>query len=315
MKRMTLEQFIIKARRIHKNKYDYSKSRYKFSKEKIKITCFKHGSFFQTPNSHLTGKGCPLCKIDRIKKSLSDTTRIFIKKAKRVHGKRYDYSNVAYKTTHEKVSLICPIHGEFFQSPANHLQGLHCKKCATKIIAKKGTYTTKEFLNKCQTIHKKRYDYSKVIYTSINKKIEVICRQHGSFFQVAHYHLSGNGCPSCNKSKGEIFIENWLKKNGVKFIPGFKFDQCKDKFKLPFDFYLPDYNACIEFDGYQHFFPSGFGSPSNSLSIFQRTKKHDKIKNKFCKNQGIKLLRISYKKFNSISNILHSFFARGLNFS
>lgn len=103
----------------------------------------------------------------------------------------------------------------------------------------------------------------------------------------------------CNKSKGENKIINFLTKNSIKFISQKRFKDCKNKRPLPFDFYLPDLNLCIEYDGQQHF--RAFSKFGGDKALY-RTVKNDQIKNKYCKNNNINLERISYKKFDKLEN-------------
>ena len=296
-----------RSTKIHKNKYDYSLSKYEGGKDKICIICPKHGKFYQTPSSHLRGSGCFLCRNKRIGDSRRINTEEFIKRAIKIHGTKYNYAKVVYVSFHKKVTIVCKKHGDFLQTPANHLHGFVCRKCSVENRAYKCTYTTREFIKSCKLVHGSRYSYTTVRYTGIYNKIDIICKKHGIFSQRAHDHLSGCGCPTCRKSKGEIRIEKWLKLHKIKFIYEHTFSRCKDKQRLSFDFFLPNFNMCIEFDGEQHFYPSGFGSSSDNKKIFKRIKKHDNIKNKFCENNGIKILRISYKDFDKIDAILNNY--------
>lgn len=130
---MTKNEFIAKARLKHGNKYDYSKIKYVDYKTKVCIVCHEidpitgkeHGEFWQTPNRHLTGRGCQACGGT---KKLNN--EIFIEKAKKVHGDKYDYSKVKYINGDTKVCIICPEHGEFWQSPWHHISGNGCPKCS-----------------------------------------------------------------------------------------------------------------------------------------------------------------------------------------
>ena len=99
------------------------------------------------------------------------------------------------------------------------------------------------------------YNYSNVEYIDTKTKVCIICKKHGEFMQFPSYHLSGHGCPRCNNSKAEEKISSILKDNNIKFIDQYKFEDCKNIFSLPFDFYLPDYNIAIEADGFQHIEP------------------------------------------------------------
>jgi very-short-patch-repair endonuclease len=110
--------------------------------------------------------------------------------------------------------------------------------------------------------------------------------------------MIGCGCPKCNYSKGEMKIQLWLEKNRIKFTPQKTFDGCKYRGKLRFDFYIPSKNLCIEYDGEQHFIQQGRNRNLNE------NRKRDDIKNGYCKNKKITLLRISYKKMKCIEDIL-----------
>ena len=129
--KMTTEEFIKRARKIHGDKYDYSKVEYTGdNKTKICIICPEHGEFWQVPNSHLSGNGCPVCRYIKAANNNRGTKERFIKKAKEIHGDKYDYSKVKYdKSNKVKVCIICPEHGEFWQTPINHINGAGCPIC------------------------------------------------------------------------------------------------------------------------------------------------------------------------------------------
>ena len=124
VKKLTISDFVKRARDIHGNKYDYSKVEYINSKTKVCIICPEHGEFWQAPYSHLNGQGCPKCA-----GNIKLNTNEFINKAREVHGDKYDYSKVNYVDTHTKICIICPEHGEFWQTPADHLRGIGCPNC------------------------------------------------------------------------------------------------------------------------------------------------------------------------------------------
>lgn len=122
--RKTTESFIEQAKNIHGDKYDYSLINYTTIMSKVRITCPVHGEFLQVASKHLCGQGCPFCR-----KNKKDTTESFIEKAKHVHGDKFNYSNTVYLNNWTKLSIICPIHGEFLQTPNDHLDGCGCPKC------------------------------------------------------------------------------------------------------------------------------------------------------------------------------------------
>jgi superfamily II DNA or RNA helicase/serine protease inhibitor ecotin len=153
------------VKKIHGDKYDYSKVVYSDKKQKIKIICLEHGEFEQSPESHKMGNGCPKCGVKR--ETL--TNESFINKAKNVHGDKYDYSLVDYVNIDSKVKIICSIHGEFEQTPYNHLRTKGCNKCVGNV-----KLTTKEFIDKIKLIHGDNYDYSKVNYVNNHTLITII---------------------------------------------------------------------------------------------------------------------------------------------
>ncbi len=130
MRRLTTEEFISRARRVHGNKYDYPLVEYSRTRIPVKIICREHGEFEQKPNKHLIGHGCQTCGTLAATNARRLNTEQFIVKAKRVHGDKYDYSLVRYQTGVLPVKIVCPVHGEFEQKPHGHLSGSGCRKCA-----------------------------------------------------------------------------------------------------------------------------------------------------------------------------------------
>lgn len=128
--RKTTDQFIVDAIAIHGHTYDYSCSVYKTNKDKIDIICRVHGIFSQRPNDHLSGKGCRKCSIAKTCEAQRKNKDLFVKQAIGVHGDKYDYSKVEYKSNKDKVEIICRYHGSFFPTPKNHLKGAICLKCS-----------------------------------------------------------------------------------------------------------------------------------------------------------------------------------------
>jgi hypothetical protein len=283
-----VEEFLKQAKEVHGDKYDYSKVDYKNTETKIKIICPIHGEFLQSPHSHLGGKGCPKCA------GKNQTEDDFIRKAQEVHGNKYDYSQLNFKNMSSPVTIICPIHGKFTQNVGHHLNGHGCFECGSEKKIENRRMSIDDFVKQSQEIHGDKYDYSKTENVKSNKDLTtIICPVHGEFLQSRNSHLRGRGCPLCRESKGEKLINNLLKQNGINFERQYRFDDCTNKFekfcvKLPFDFYLPDLNVAIEYDGVQHFVPS-FGPRS-----FEITQRNDKFKNNYCRRKNIKLIRIPY---------------------
>ena len=274
------EEFIRKANKIHSNKYDYSKVNYVNSHTKVCIICPEHGEFWQKPNGHLNGQGCPSCN-----KITSDD---FIQKATLIHNGKYDYSKVDYKTAKTKVCIICPEHGEFWQAPDKHLSGCGCQKCGgTKKLS------IDEFISKANEIHNNKYDYSKVKYINNQTKVCIICPEHGEFWQTPGSHLSGKGCPHCLSSKIEDIIETKLNEINVNFEKQKTFDWLKSKRNMRLDFYLPEYNIAIECQGKQHFDNIEYFGGNDGLKY---RKYNDMIKLKLCKEHNVNLLYFNYNE-------------------
>ena len=293
-KKITTEQFIKQAREIHGDKYNYSKVEYVNNTTSICIICPEHGEFWQHPNYHLQNHGCPKCGIKKIKESKKYNTEEFIKKAREVHGDKYDYSKVQYIDSKTKVCIICPEHGEFWQVPAKHLNGRGCNKCA---VIYKGFKKRKErdnFIKEAKQVHGDKYDYSKVEYVNNKIKVCIICPEHGEFWQIPSVHLNNkSGCPKCNTSKLEVLTKKVLTKNNVEFEEQKTFDWLKYKNKLKLDFYLPDYNIAIECQGEQHF--KKFRFEKDDKKLIQRVKR-DNRKKELCEQNGIKIVYIDWNE-------------------
>ena len=200
--RKSQEQFIEEAKKVHNNKYDYSKVSYVNSLTKVKIGCPIHGYFLQKPKYHLKGNGCPICG-----RSLKHTNESFIAKAREVHGDKYDYSKVEYKCNKQKVIIICPKHGEFLQNAGSHFAGSGCPEC----YKESKPLTQEEFIERSKKLHNNKYDYSLVEYKNCATKVKIICPVHGVFEQQPSGHLQGWGCVKCGNENQmyskEKFIE------------------------------------------------------------------------------------------------------------
>lgn len=297
--RLNKYNFVEKARQVHGDKYDYSKSIYNGSQNKLTIICPIHGSFTQSPDVHINGgAGCPLCGRDKIAAKTRIGLERFIERARQVHGDKYDYSKVNYINSYTEVEIICSIHGSFWQKPDNHIR----VKCGCPWCSGVKTDIDK-FIERSKKIHGDKYDYSKTVYVNNKTKVCITCPIHGDFWvSIINHIYDKNGCPRCKESKGEKTIARYLEDHNIYFKTQYRFPDCKDKRSLPFDFYLPEYNMCIEYDGEQHFKPIGRWKGAKG---FEDIKRRDNIKNSYCKDNGIGLTRIKYTE-TDISSILDS---------
>jgi len=187
------KEFIKRAREIHGKKYDYSKTEYVTINDRVTIICPVHGEFHQRASGHLRGKGCWKCA-----GNIPLSTEEFVSRSRKVHGNKYDYSKVRYVNNSTKVVIGCPVHGDFKQSPARHMSGCDYPKCGKITIGIKKADTKETFLKKARAIHGRKYNYSKVEYTRSNRKVTIICSEHGEFQKTPNKHLLGEGCPKCS---------------------------------------------------------------------------------------------------------------------
>lgn len=197
MRKLTTNEFIEKAKLVHGDKYDYSKTEYINSKTKITIICKIHGEFLQTCSNHLKRKGCKKCASKKLSLDRKSNTKKFIERAKKVHGDKYDYSRFIYINSHTKGIIICPIHNEFFQNSNSHLNGSDCVKCYYNRLKKELTNTTEIFIEKAKLVHGNTYDYSKVNYINSATNVIIICSEHGDFLLTPNHHIQGRGCKKC----------------------------------------------------------------------------------------------------------------------
>lgn len=288
---MTTEEFVERAKAVHGEKYDYSKVNYvDRNKTKVEIICPVHGSFWQLPGNHLAGKGCLKCS-----GRYQPTTEEFIKRANQTHNFKYDYSKVNYKNAKTKVEIICPEHGSFWQVPYCHVvrkQG--CPICGAK------PKDINHYLDLFKEVHGEKYDYSNSQIFQKNGKtfINIKCPRHGEYVQRVDQHLSGKGCPACRKSKGENYTEQVLIKNGIQFETEKSFEGLVgyNEGLLRFDFFLPELNAAIEYNGKQHYSSDEFFGGEEKLKEQQF---NDHQKEIWCKEHGINLVVINKCKHGS----------------
>ena len=346
-KKKTKEEFIKEATEKHEGKYNYSKVEYVNSKTKVCIICSEHGEFWQAPSQHLSGRGCPVCGFEKIRESNSFSKEEFIKKTREKHGGKYNYDKVKYINSYTKVCIVCPEHGEFYQTPRDHIRGIGCPKCSGKFVPTKEEWIEKarkvhgdkydyskieyvnnktkvciicpehgefyqtsnahlqgcgcptcgqivrndskrpslsDFITKSHEVHGEKYNYSKTEYVNTRTKVCIVCPEHGEFYQTPRDHIRGIGCPKCNLSHLERNVMNYLDEVGITYDYQKHFDWLG---RQSLDFYLPDYNVGIECQGEQHFFPVDYFGGEKT---FKKISERDKRKKALCEKYGVKLL-------------------------
>lgn len=205
--KLTIEQVIERSRQVHGDKYDYSESVYTSSREKMKIICRKHGEFFQSPNAHFSGSGCPNCARGRYAKKMI-TTEEFIKEAMfipKVREGKYDFSKTVYVSSSEKVVISCPKHGDFSIRP-NHLLSAHvgCPTCFNERRGEARTIPLETMIARAVAIHGDKYSYAYITdYVNTVAKVPIYCKEHKEIFHMSMgRHVNGKRmCPRCTKDK------------------------------------------------------------------------------------------------------------------
>ena len=255
------------------------------------LKCRACGETFKAlPSSLYMGHGCPRCAGVKHK-----THEEFISEIKTINPQIQVLST--YRNSKSKVALRCSICGHsWMATPNSLLSGKGCAYCAGTL--KK---TTEKFVEEMQKIH----PTIEVKGNYINNKTKILCRCMKCdtyFYGIPHSMVdSGHGCINCSSSHGERKIRDWLTSHGFNFITEHKFDDCKDIRALPFDFFLPDLNTAIEFDGQQHYDVNRFFGGEPALI---KRKLHDNIKNEYCLTHNIHLIRIPHWDFEKIDQIL-----------
>lgn len=212
----------------------------------------------------------------------------------------------------DKLIMQCKCGDEFetdFSHFKHHIKQ-QCNRCSTIIRNDKNRFTTSEFKKKIFEVSGDEYTLLGE-YKNAKTKVKLKHNICGEIWDVLpSIFLSGTRCPRCLISKGENFIREWLDEYSVKYLPQHTFDDCRDIYPLPFDFYLPEFNALVEFDGIQHYKPIDFGGKGDEIALRQHygVVRRDSIKNEYCKNNNISLIRIPYWEMDFVDEILKDTF-------
>jgi hypothetical protein len=284
------------------------------SKQKVEVCCDKCGDekimaikdYFRITNSGSEKYYCYKCKTEKTKQTnvekygVENTfqTEFAKEKSKNTCLKKYgveyyskteEHKNKVIKTNIERYGVDYPMQSDEFKSKIDFA---HSQESVDKMIKTTRENYSKIFLDRANNIHNYKYDYSEVDFINVNTKVKIICPIHGMFTQRPKDHIhSKQGCPICRESKGETLVANILQSYNVGFDRQKKFPELKYKKILYYDFYLPEYNSCIEYDGEQHFRAiDNRGGDEN----FKKIKLRDNLKNEYCITNNIPLLRLSY---------------------
>ncbi len=288
--------FIERAELVHHNLYVYQKDTYVNYTTKMIMFCDEHGFFEQTPHSHISMKtGCPKCGILNTSKKNQigwDAVHDLFLVA---HGDKYEYDQSTFVDVSSKMKIKCQQHGWFTQKPYSHYGGSGCNKCAVEEVHEKQKIDFNEFVKRSIVIHGNKYIYDKSSYIDIFTTVDIECSKHGVFVQKPRDHYRGSGCPKCISSRGETLVRVILEQHNIRYEEQKTFEDLNHKNKLRCDFYLPDYNTVIEYNGLQHYEPiSVFGGIDGLI----QTQNRDVIKYNYLEMNKINLIIIRYDNDN-----------------
>ena len=312
-RRLDHADFLAKCINSHEDDYDYSMVDYVNSSTHVIVGCYEHGYWSVLPSNHMYGKSrCPVCsRRDGGKRrsiSLTKDTEWFVSVAEEIHYFKYDYSKTEYKSSRKKLWIECPESGHepFEQWPRVHLSGKGCPACGRESAAAMARLTHEEVVERFTDIHRDRYDYSKAEIYGTDSYIKIGCPEetHPIFIQKVSAHLEGKGCPRCSLSKGETAVARLLDLASVNFEVEFVMEDGVDNTRLRFDFYIPNQNVLIEYDGEQHYRPVTFGgmTKEKALEVHKKIKSRDHRKNVWALDKGYRLIRIRFDE--DISTVL-----------
>jgi very-short-patch-repair endonuclease len=282
--KLTISEIILRTEKLFGDKYIIPEQNYIDSYAKLKVICKIHGEFTISSKNLLSGHGCKKCAgIEKIE--LSEIRE----RCNEKFGDQFIIPEQEYLNSKSKLKVICKFHpnNNWYVSIGNLLKNKGCPICN-----KKQKLTIEDVRIKCDEIHKNNgYIIENQKYVNNCTYINIICPIHGTWSVQPNNLFNGCGCPKCKESKGEKKIRNFLIENNINYTSQKKFKDCKYIKELLFDFYLTDYNICIEYDGKQHF--ESFRFEKTSKELEKRILK-DKIKTDYCIKNDILLYRIRY---------------------
>lgn len=218
----TFDMFLEKARKAHGDAYEYDSSEWSGMARKIRIRCPKHDlEFSQRADVHVNRRsGCPKCASSRTAAALKDSQEGFISKCVSVHGETYDLSRVLYKSSVEKIEVLCRTHGAFYPQARNFINRRSgCPKCAADKASERSRLPPEKYLRSFREVHGDKYKYAEIFYIKQKAVVRAECPEHGEFVQHVSDHLSGHGCKRCSGEvwDTETFIASARKVHGDRY--------------------------------------------------------------------------------------------------
>ena len=268
--------------------------------KKCKLKCPNNHVYEQIPNDLLQGHKCKKCAteevVSKFRLSYDDVKHNLEKWGFTLLSKEY-------KSNGDKLEVKCNKCGcVFYPSYGNLQQGTRCPDCYKK---EKGKDSLIPYKKRLEYVRSFGFDIltPKEEYVNGYQKIKLKCDEGHIYHGRIYDFVAGNRCPICRKSKGEVKISKILDDKHINYIEQYRINDCRLYRPLPFDFYLPDYNILIEFDGKQHYVIESFGK---DLDTFISIKIRDTIKNIYCDKNNLNLIRIPYWEINNIEEILNN---------
>lgn len=217
-RRFTNDQFITKSKLKFPNKFDYSDTNYTGSNNDVILRCIAHNNTFETnagAHFQMMFGGCLPCASEHMSKLKSSNTMEFVEKALKVHGDKYDYSNVDYVNSTTAVTIGCPEHNDFYQKPADHLAGYGCFHCGLVLMHQAQAYTTDHFVNLSSSMFPGKFDYTDTIYYNSLTELTIRCILHDYTFKTVpktHFKSEYGCCRMCvldviSRSPQQFIIE------------------------------------------------------------------------------------------------------------
>lgn len=272
--------------------YKVVSKQYKNAHDKLTLLCLEHGEFKINWASISQGVGCKDCAVKQRSAKASHGLDRFIEVSKE---KGYTYIEGEYET----VKSILTVKDDY-----GYLYEVTIRTMLRDCVPLPVVDTNKYSIDNIRLTLKKNYPTFELLsieYKGSTEPLEVLCPEHGVYTTTWIRINDKCGCPQCSISNPESKCQIFLRNNNIKYEFQKKFQDCKNKRMLPFDYYIPDMNICIEIDGRQHFqVVEKFGG----MEDLKRNLKHGGIKNKYCRDNNILLLRIPYTKFNIMEEIL-----------
>lgn len=246
------------------------------------------------PYNALHGAGCKMCHIEKISNQRRKSQEEYVAELK-IKNPTVKLVGT-YINANTPVEHYCELHKVTWNiSPSAALCGHGCQQCKDERIGNALRKSTEEYLQELAVTNPKIILCGE--YVNANTPTLHKCLIHNYEWEITPGNvLAGHGCPICCESIGEKCVSKWLIQNKIIFIQQYRFDDCRNHKPLPFDFYIPEFNICIEYQGEQHYRPVNFGgiSDEEAYNDFLITQKHDKIKSEYCMKNNIQLICIPY---------------------